>query len=198
MKATRAVQEAYSREQVPGLSGASVINGDNETLASTASKVDRYFALKAKIDRYAAEAKALAAELAAEAQALQDADGFAGRFAKSYALFGDEHRADVVSTDKWKVLDEEALLAALGGHADDLLETATEIKLRPEVNKVPAVAQSLKAALGAAYEDFFTEATLTCTVKGFSNLVYEAVDAEGLEAVRAAARQNVPSIRKGA
>jgi len=195
---TLAVRQAEAREEVPGLSGTSVINGDNETKASLASKVDRYFALKAKVDKYTAEAKALAAELAAEAQALQDRDGFAGEFASSYALSGNERRADVVFADKWKIIDEEALVAALGDHAEDLLETVTKVALKPEVNKFPAVAQVLRELLGAAYDTFLTETKATATVKGFNRAVYDAVDAEGLEAVRAAARQDAPAIRKGA
>lgn len=195
-KATPAVVKAMNGKTAPELKENSKVKLLDAPF-SVASHADQYF--RAKVRKEKAEADMVVSHdvLSAYAAGVQDEEAYAGRFNSSYAITGDEHRADIIFQSKWAIKNEAEARMILGKQADTLLVTQTATVLRPEVNKLPVKLQELKDLLGDRFYEFFiVDETITVT-KDFSELIYNVVDRDSLWRLRAVMKQAKPSIREG-
>jgi hypothetical protein len=127
----------------------------------------------------------------------QDEDGFKGLYQGSYAVMGNYHQAKVIFQNKYSLSadDQEQLAAILGDNFDDLITRNYNVKLRAEVFQDEALQAELMELVGERFGEFFETEIKLGVCENFTKLIYQVVDADSLENLRAFAKQYRPSIR---
>ena len=161
--------------------------------------IDKF--VKAKAAMKAAKADMLASEpmVIDAVREIQDKNGYADDFRKSYDVTGINEKVKYVTQNKFSINgdDSDEIKELLGDAYDALLEDDYDVRLRPEVLKNADLQEELMTLLkgGELFDKFFyTHVTIKAN-KDFDSKVYKHVDASDLDALRIFVKQNKPSLR---
>lgn len=126
-----------------------------------------------------------------------DEEAYKGNYHGSWAVLGDRHTVKVVYANKYSITpnDELELREILGEHYDNLITESHTVKLRDEVFKDELLQNELMELLGDRWDDFFDTIVKYKVNDNFSQALYQFLEPDQLEHLRAYAKQNRPSLR---
>jgi len=161
------------------------------------TELDRFCSMKKNKNQAESEMKASQAKIFSHIMPIQDEDGFAGKFASSYAIHGHKEKGKYVSVNKFSINaeDDGKISEILGESYDRLIEENSVVRLKAEVFENEELQEQLMELIGDAFGTFFETATTLKVAEGFNEAVYREVDADGLAQLRVFMKQTSASLR---
>jgi hypothetical protein len=166
--------------------------------ADVKEAVDAFIEAKKAKKIAEAEMSANGATIIEHVREIQDKDGFAGKFSKSYDVLGSDGKVLYTATNRYSISedDEEEIAEILGDNVDRLVDEEHEVKLRSEVLKDEALQEELLSLIGAEnFTKFFTTKRKLTVAEDFDRAVYDHTTKDELEALRTFIKGAKPSLR---
>ncbi len=172
--------------------------GEVKSTTKIKKAVDRFNKAKAEMKAAEAEMRATEPEIIDFVRKIQDADGFAGDFKKSYDVDGEETKVKYVTQNRYSISgDDEAEIKELLGEAYDILFSSDyDVRMRGEVMKDPELQAELMKLLkgGKLFDKFFYTHVTIKAEKDYDSKIYNHVDKDKLELLRVFVKQYKASL----